>query len=126
MVVGERAEVVGRDEAALDELPGLGQHVGRVGDVPVPEIGGEHRAEAGAVVFGRERERPGGIVGLAPEEALPGERGADVGGGAEPARRELVELRGVFVGLAEHVERGVEVAGARLHLGVAVLLDQLA
>ena len=127
VVVGERAEVVGRDEAALDELPRFGQHAGRVGDVPVPEVGREHRAEAGAVVLGRERERPGGIVGLAPEEALPCERGADVGGGAEAARRELVELRGVLVGLAQHVQRGVEVAErGRGTSSVAVLLDQLA
>ena len=118
VVVRERAEVGGGDETALDELPRFGEHLRRVGNVPVTEVGREHRAEPGAVVLGRERERPRGVVGLAAEEALAGERVADVGGGAEPARRELVELGPVLVGLAQHVQRGVEVVGAGAHLVV--------
>ena len=76
------------------------------------------------MILRRERERPGGVVGFASEETLLREGGANVGGGAEPARRELVELRAVLVRFAQHVQCRLEIVDPDAHLVVAELFDQ--
>ncbi len=88
------------------------------------EIGREHRRQPGAVVVGGERQRPHRVVGLAAEEALTGERVADVGGGAGTAQRELVEGCWVFIGLAEHVQRVAELVGAIANFVDAVAREE--
>ena len=77
--VGEHevAEVAFVDPLVVDHLPRLFEHLGHVGDVPVREVGAEHRPEARAarVELGVERARGERVVGLAAEEEAAHEAG---------------------------------------------------
>jgi len=75
------------------------------------------------VVFGRERQGPHRVVGLAAEEALLREDRPDVGGGAGAAGDELVERATALVGFAEHVHRVVELVETRNDFGRAMRTD---
>src|SRR5215471_7587421 len=66
---GEGAEVVLRDQAVLDELPGLLDDLTDVAHVPVPDVGAEESVEPDAEGVDPRVERPGveRVVGLATE-----------------------------------------------------------
>ena len=94
------------EQAVVDQLPGLGEDTGDVGDVPVPDVRGEHGLELGPARVDARVEGEGvhRVVGLAAEVALPGEHVDDVVDRPQPALRPLVDPGPVLVGVRQEVE----------------------
>src|SRR5579862_2122383 len=73
------------EELVLVELVGFLEHGGHVGDVPMADIGAEHRLELGAerVEAAVEAQRDQRVVGLAAEIEMGLEERAQILGGAQ-------------------------------------------
>ena len=119
-------ELVSIDQVVLDELPGLGEDASEVGDVPVADVGGEHRLQAAAARVDPvvEGEAFIGSSASQPKKERCGEDVDDVGGRAHTARRPLVEGRRVLVGVGQERQRVVELVDAVGERGVAEALDE--
>ena len=94
-------------QAVLDHLVDLAEHVGHDRDVPVRDVGTEHRVEACAERVGLRVERGDGhgVVGLAPAVERRHEQVLDLLDAFDAARRELVEQDAVLLGVDRRLRR---------------------
>src|SRR3989441_3710158 len=121
----EIAEVVVGEQLVLDQLVGLGQDLGHVGDVHVTDVRAEERVEARVhrVRLAVEGPRVDGIVGLAAEVEARDEQLADVLFARDLAPGVVVEVLDAAGAVAVVVEP-LAAAHRLHHRGLAVLLDQ--
>ena len=120
VIVGERAEVVGRHQAAFDELPGFGQHPGASVTSQCPRSDANIAPSRVPWYSGANASAHVGSSASQPKKHCRSNVARTSAGERSPLPRTR-RGRPVFVGLAEHVQRGIEVADAGPHLVAPVL-----
>src|SRR5262245_22214010 len=135
---GEGAEVVLREQAALDELEGLLDDLAHVAHVPVPDVRADDRVQLRAERVRARVEGPGvhRVVGLAAEVEARHEEVVQLARALDAAGRELVERIAVLdpVAADRHAldqpvelreERGIPVLAEEAHELVTVELRRV-